>query len=353
MKRIGGPKLSLLDRAFIARNLSLLIQSGIGIAESVEFLSNQPKEAKTRAVLKAVSQDVQSGIRLSDAMEKHLRSFGQLFIRFVRIGEDSGKLEETLTYLAAQYERDSDITKKIRGVLIYPAILVSIIIVYATIFSFFIFPKLQALFADFHTTLPGITRALLSIMNWFRSWGFILIAAVIVLAILFQSIKRVTLIARLREAILFHVPGVTKAYKEFMLARLFHILAFMIKSGIPITEALSSASEAMTTLYMKNILKHIQENVASGELLAGSMKEFPIFPRVSVKLIEIAETSGSLEQTLMYIGTYYERNIDYTSKNVSSLLEPILLVVVGVAVALLAIAIILPIYQFTGSLSAF
>lgn len=351
MTGIGEPKFSLLDRAFIARNLSLLIKSGTGIAEAIGFLANQPKDPRMRKVLAEIHTDVQSGISLSVAMEKHTKSFGLLFTRFVKIGEDSGTLEETLNYLAAQYERDSDITKKIRGVLVYPAILVSIIIAYAALFSFFIFPKLQDLFADFHTPLPTITKVLLDVMSWLRNWGFLVLLILIVLFAASRLLKNVRSVARIRESFLFNIPGVSKAYKEFMFARLFHILAFMIKSGIPIAEALHATSEAMTTAYMKKILQQVHEDVASGMSLYDSLKKFPVFPRIALKLLETAESSGSLEQTLVYLGTYYERNIDYTSKNVSALLEPILLIVVGIAVALLAIAIILPIYQFTGSIS--
>ena len=348
---IGDPKFSLLDRAFIARNLSLLIKSGTGIAEAIGFLSNQPADLKIRNVLAKVHTDVQSGIGLSIAMEKHSGSFGTLFIRFVRIGEESGTLEETLNYLAAQYERDSDISKKIRGVLVYPAILVSVIIAYAALFSFFIFPKLQDLFADFNTPLPAITKVLLGTMIWLRQWGFIVLLILAILIIASRALKNVRSIARIREFFLFNIPGVARAYKEFMFARLFHILAFMIKSGIPIAEALNATAEAMATTYMKKILEDVHEDVVSGMSLSDSLNKFPVFPRIALKLLETAENSGSLEQTLAYLGTYYEKNIDYTSKNVSALLEPILLIVVGIAVALLAIAIILPIYQFTGSIS--
>lgn len=344
-------KLKLLDRAFIARNISLLIASGTGLAEAIGFLADQPKNAHTRAILKDVRDEVQSGISLHSAIEKHILSFGHLFAHFVQIGEQSGKLEETLSYLAEQYERDHEITKKIRGVLIYPAILVGMIIAYAIIFSFFILPRLQNLFADFDAPLPGITNALLSLMTWTRSWGFIVILAILAILVVLQIMKNNKLVSTVREFFLFHVPGLSNAYKEFMLARLFRILAFMIQSGTPIAEALTSTADAMTTVYMKNILRKIQNHVSSGESLALSMKKHSVFPSISITLIETAEKSGSLEQTLAYLGTFYERTIDYTSKNVSSLLEPILLIVVGVAVALLAIAIILPIYQFTGSIS--
>jgi len=347
----GEPKLSLLDRAFIARNISLLIASGTGLAEAISFLADQPKDVRVRAILRDVYTEVQSGISLHLAIEKHAKSFGTLFAHFVQIGEQSGKLEETLTYLALQYERDHDITKKIRGVLVYPAILLGMIITYAIVFSFFILPRLQDLFADFHTELPGITRALLTLMGWMRGWGLLVIALIILAVFVLHILKNQKLIATIREFFLFHVPGVSSAYKEFMLARLFHVLAFMIQSGTPIAEALESATDAMTTLYMKNILREIQKQVSSGGSLAESMKAHAVFPNVSITLIETAEKSGSLEQTLGYLGTYYERSIDYTSKNVSSLLEPILLIAVGIAVALLAIAIILPIYQFTGSIS--
>jgi type IV pilus assembly protein PilC len=348
---IGEPKLTLLDRAFIARNLSLLITSGTGLAEAIGFLADQPKDAHTRTILKDVHTEVQSGISLHIAIEKHIKSFGGLFVHFVQIGEQSGKLEETLQYLARQYERDHDITKKIRGVLVYPAILLGMIVAYAIGFSYFILPRLQDLFSDFHTKLPGITQALLSLMGWMRSWGLFLIAFIIVVMFILHILKNQKHIVIIREFFLFHVPGFSAAYKEFMLARLFHILAFMIQSGTPIAEALESTADAMTTLYMKTILREIQARVSSGESLTESMKAHDVFPSVSIKLIETAETSGSLEQTLGYLGTYYERTIDYTSKNVSSLLEPILLIAVGIAVALLAIAIILPIYQFTGSIS--
>lgn len=344
-------RLSSIELAFIARNISLMLKAGIPLGDAITFVKRQTKATTTQNTLDALQRDVQAGIKFSKALETHETTFGTLFTEFARIGEEGGNLEETLLYLASQYEREEDTKKKIRAALIYPVIILTIVVAYALVFAFIIFPRLQSLFADFKTELPLLTRIVIYVSDWLRSWGFILILGVMALAILLVFLRRVPGIAQTLDRLSVTTPGIKHVVCEFLFARFFHILAYLTKSGIPLLDALKTAQDASPNTVLKKHIAQIKKRVEEGKTLTEGMEETNFFPQLSLNLIATAEKSGSLESSLDYLGSFYDRNIDYTTKNISASIEPLLLIFVGIAVALLAIAIILPIYQFTGAIS--
>lgn len=345
--------LSTLDRAFIARNVSLMLKSGIPISESLVFIREQTKNIGTKKMIGDIQREVESGIRFSKALEQHQRAFGSLFIQFVRIGEDSGDLEQTLGYLALQYEREHDTIKKIRSALLYPIIILGIALVYALVFAFLIFPRLEGLFAKFQGELPVLTRVVLDSASWLTSWGFILIGALVLGAILLAALRFLPGVSQFIDRMSLGIPIIRTLTKQFLFARFFQTLSYVTKNGTPIAEGLRAVQAAAPHSVMKRHLERIRAHVEEGASLSKSMEETQFFPELSIRLIAAAETSGSLENTLDYLGSFYERSIDYATKNLTSSIEPLLLIIVGLAVALLAVAIILPIYQFTGAVSLF
>lgn len=347
-------KISALDLAFIARNLSLMIKSGITESEALSFLLSQMKSKETKVILSELHKDVEAGIHLSKAMERFESAFGILFIHFIRIGERSGTLEETLSYLASQLERDHEISKRVKSAALYPAIIIGIVLIYAAVFAYVIFPRLENLYADFSTTLPTLTRVILEIAGWMKGAGVFVIAGIIIgLLILRFASQQSKSIASFFDAVILHTPGLKSLALEFQYARLYRIMGFLLKSGAPIDETLSATKEAIESPSAKRALEKVATEASQGKTLYESMGKTNYFSPLAVRLIDVAERSGSLESTFFYLSEFYDRNVDYSTKNLTSVLEPVLLILVGIAVALLAIAIILPIYQFSGSISAF
>lgn len=344
-------RLSALDLAFIARNTSLMLKAGIPVSEAMSFVQDQVTSEETKKIIADIQKDVQAGIKLSKAMQSHEKIFGTLFIQFTRIGEESGNLEETLLYLATQYEREQDTKRKIKAALFYPIIILFIAIVYALVFAFVIFPRLETLFADFQTDLPTITQVVISGSEWLRSWGFLVVIGFVALLFILMLTRNMRGVSKIIDQTTLKIPFVRKLIREFLFARFFLTISYLTKSGIPLAESLHATEDASPNSVIKSHIHSVVKKIEQGKTLSESLHAEKFFPDLSIKLISAAEKSGSLEDTLLYLGTYFERNVDYSTKNIATSIEPLLLIFVGVAVALLAIAIILPIYQFTGAIS--
>lgn len=344
--------ISTLERAFIARNVSLMIKAGNTLSESVQFVAGQARRRSTEQIIKTVAQDISSGVTFADALEQFENAFGRLFVQFVRVGEKSGTLEETLDYLAKQFEKDHDTSQKVLSATIYPLIIIGILITYATVFSFWIFPKIKNVFASFSQNLPLLTRIMIGISDWVKSWGWSIIALLIVGCILLWLKRTSKTVDAMSDWIGMHTPRVATILKNQRMSRFFAIMSFFMKSGVPITESLDYTAHAFSSRVTKAMLEKSRQRIESGENFAKSLEGTFVSP-LALKLLSVAEKSGSLQETLSYCADYYQRDVDYATKNLSSVVEPLLLIVVGILVALLAIAIILPVYQFTGSVKLF
>jgi len=343
----------VLERAFIARNLSLMLKSGITISEALGFLSSQVRNMGTRVILKDAKRDAESGLQLSKALASHAHAFGNLFIHFVRVGEQTGTLEDSLEYLAKQLERDNSISKRVRAATAYPGLILGIVVVYAAVFAYVIFPKISDLYKDFSSPLPWITKAILGFGGWMKGPGIFALAAIIIMAVILWAIARSSTSLRYRmERLMSSLPIVGSLFRSFLYARIFRILGFFLKSGSTITEALSSAQNAVDSVTAQRAMRTIAASAQEGKSLTASMKQTGIFSPLALQLVDIGERSGSLENTFFYLSDFYDQDVDYATKNITSIMEPVLLIFVGLAVAVVAIAIILPIYQFSASIRA-
>ena len=343
---------SSLQRAFIARNVSLMIKAGNTLSESLLFVAGQAKRKSIQRMLTSISNDIASGVTFADSLEQYESSFGQLFVQFVRVGEKSGTLEETLNYLAEQFEKDHDTNQKIISATIYPFIIIGILIVYATIFSFWIFPKIKSVFASFSQSLPLLTRIMITLADWVKSWGWIVIALCIIGLIIVWFKRTSRSVSLVSDWIGLHTPRVAAIIKNQRMSRFFAMMSFFMKSGVPLSESLEYTAHAFASRSTNAMIQKSKKRIEAGESFAASLENTFVSP-LALQLISVAEKSGSLQETLSYCSSYYQRDVDYATKNLSSIVEPLLLIIVGILVALLAIAIILPVYQFSGNVRIF
>ena len=346
-------RMQILERAFFARNVSLLLQSGVTLSDALTFVADQAKSGRVRAAILRLRKSVQAGKSLNEALTDEHPLVDPYFIHVARVGEKSGSLEEGLRYLADQLEREYGISRKISSIAIYPTIVLGVIVVYAGVFSYLIFPRLEKLFSGLNTTLPILTRIILALAGWMKHWGWVAVLAIVAIIALMQLLKGTRRVAALREWFSFYTPFVSGIIRQYRCARFFRMLSYLLHGGITIADALGVMEQATGSHALQQAIVRMQAHVESGKTFASGLSTEPFFPQLAARLIQVAEQSGSLEQTCEYLASYYERDVEYSTKSFSAAIEPALIIIVGIAVALLAIAIIMPIYQFTGSLSVF
>lgn len=326
-------------------------KTGIPITEVLETLSEETKSAEFKKIIEKLLDDIKGGQSLSTSMKKHPHAFDSFYISLIEVGEEAGTLDKNLQFLSKQMEKDFALRKKIQGAALYPAIVLSATFVIGVFISFFILPKLAELFTQFDTELPLPSRILLFFADLVKEQGIFLLigGALLVVGIIF--ISRLKASKPYIHYILLHAPVFGKIVRYEQLSRVSRNLGTLIQSGVPITEAIEVTSSTVSNVYFQVSLAKSAQTLQQGSSLHDSLKEFKnLYPPIVLKMINVGEKSGSLEEVLLYLGDYYDEEVDSISKNLTTILEPILLIIIGLAVGFVALAIIGPIYELTGSI---
>ncbi len=341
-------KVSLLDKITFIKNLGVMVKSGLPISKALKILTEQTTNQKFAKVIGEVSRAVESGTALSEALGKHPKIFSNLFISMVRVGEVSGNLEQNLGYLSTQMQRDYDLISKAKGAMTYPiVVVVAMILVAFTMFTF-VLPKLTATFKDFDVQLPLITRVVIGLVDIFAAYGLLLMPAFILLIIGFLYWKNTEPGKVVVHKVVLMIPIFGTIVKKINLARFLGVLGSLLKSGMPIVEGLNISSDVVGNIYYKKTIKEAAQKVKVGSPLAGTFKKNPqLFDAIVVQMMEVGEESGTTDAILLEVASFYEAEVDQTMKNLSSILEPVLMLVIGIAVGFLAVALISPIYSIT------
>jgi len=343
--------ISYLDKVLFMKHLSVLLGSGASLPESLMLLSEETRSPAMREVILSLVRGVEGGHPFSGALERS-GAFPPHIIRIIRAGEASGRLEEELKHIAIQLTKDMDIRRKIRGALYYPILILSAAALLAGWLGFYILPKLSRVFLSLNIPFPLPTRMLLWIVRqisehgaWIAAGFFILIFFMIMLF----RLERAKIFLH-RFALIIPVIGVF--VQDIYLARLMRTLASLMKGGVPLNEALALCAESLKHSLYHRALSAIRDSVVQGKTLSSGMKSFPlIFPLGVSHMIAVCERSGSLEDLLFYLANYYEEEVDASARNFSTVIEPLLLILLGLGVLWLGLAIMLPIAQMYGSLA--
>jgi type II secretory pathway component PulF len=342
-----------IDKILFAKHLSLMLTSGVSLSQSIAELEDQSDSKPFKKILKALGEDIKKGKSIAGALKEYEKDFGNLFIGMIKIGEESGTLEENLKHLATQLEGNYELKKKVKGAMIYPGLVLGATLTIGLGLAIFIMPKLLTFFKSMSVELPLITRILLASVAHLEKFGIYYFIGLIIFAILFRISLRVKKVKLFMHKMLIEMPIFGKLIKKLNIAYFTRTLAILLKSGVTIVEALDISATTLGNLAYQEALKSASSKLRKGEGLSVFLKKLPrIMPSMVVKMVEIGERSGTLEETLFYVADFYEGEVDTTTKNLSNILEPILLIVVGLVVGAVAISILMPIYEFTSSIQA-
>lgn len=332
------------DRAVFARELATMIEAGIPILQALRILAQQTDSARLADILRNVSYEVEGGSLLSNALEKYPKDFSEFFISMVRSGEASGRVSKALLSLAEHEERDAELIRKVRTALIYPAFVLVMMAVLVLIMANFVLPQLTELFAEADVALPLITRVFLGGTLFVqRFWWFVL---------LFLGMAGYIVTSYLRtpegqynaSAFVLRLPLFRTLLQKLYLARFSGALETLLEAEVPVVRALLIARDVLSNRVYQDIIERTSEEVKNGGTISQSLERYPDIPMMVSAMVGVGERSGQLGQAFGNIHRLYRRDVDDALNNLTVLIEPIVIVVIGIGVAFLLAAVLLPIY---------
>src|SRR3990167_9030235 len=337
------------DIVIFTRQLSTLIDADMPLAEGLRTLARQFEKPTLRKIISEISDDVEGGSALSSALSVHPQYFSSFYIKLVQSGEVSGKLHEALLYLANHLERSQEINSKIKGALAYPAFVVFALIVVTGIMVVYVLPQLLAIFKDVGANdLPLTTRMLIWVTTFVNNYLYYLFTLIFGSLFLGWRYIKTSEGRVVFDNFKINMPALGTVVRNLYLARISESLSTLIKSGIPILDALHITSDLVGNSNYQKILLEAEDSVRGGDSISTTFGRYSEIPPLATSMISIGEKTGKLDFMLSHLSKYYKTESENTISNISQLIEPILVFVLGIAVAILVSAILLPIYNLVG-----
>jgi type IV pilus assembly protein PilC len=333
------------DRAIMARQLATMIQAGIPILQALRILVPQTENPHLADIIREVSYDVEGGESLSNALEKFPRVFSEFFISMVRSGEASGRVADTLEQLADHEERDYEIIRKVRGALVYPAFVLTTMIVLSVVMMVFVIPQLIGLFEESGVPLPWTTRVLIAMSLFGASYWWFLLLFFGLAIYLFSSYARTPEGMYTMSAVMLRLPLAGNLLRKISLARFSGALKTLVESEVPVIRALLIARDILGNRVYQAIINQTAEEVKNGSTISAALEKYPEIPLMVSQMISVGERSGKLGGSLEAVHRFYRREVDDTLQNLSQLIEPVVIVLLGIGIAMLLSAVLLPIYR--------
>lgn len=327
-----------------------MISSGIPISEALESLAGEASDKGLRSTLKDILDQITKGITLTMALKSQPKYFNNYYVSLVEIGEESGSLEDNLKYLSDQLAKDVITRRKLSSATLYPGFVMFFALVIGGGISIFVLPKLVDFFSAFNVPLPATTLALLAFAAFMKTYGIGLFTGIIILIILVILFFRLKPIKNILDRISLRLPFLGGILRTYQLTRICRNMGTLLKSGVTIARALEVTSDSLTNSEYSDDLKRTLSDIEKGKTLYGTMKNYKIFPDLLTKMISVGEKSGNMDTSFLYLAEFYDGELDDLTRNLETVLEPVLLVVIGLIVGFLALSIISPIYELTGSI---
>ncbi len=340
---------ALEQKMLFIKHLSLMIKSGMPINEAISILVSENK-GLFKKVLQHILSSIEGGNHFTDSLAQYPRIFDKFFISMVQIGEESGSLEQSLVNLALHLRKAHELRSKIQAALLYPSIVVTAMFGLGLTLTIFVLPKLSTLFVSLGSDLPWSTKVLLGVSAYLTHYWFLSLIYLGITFLVVMVARQVMPTKLFFHFCALHVPLIHHFSQVINLAGFARSMSLLLQSGVTVDKALEIVRGNMSNLYYQRDIDFFLQQVKKGESLGESMKlRSSRFPSIVSKMIKVGEQSGNLAETFAYLADYYEEDLDGLSRNLSSILEPVLLVFIGIIVAFIAMSVISPIYNFTSN----
>ena len=347
IKIFGGIGIGVLSQ--FTRQLATMITSGLPLADSLAVLQKQTENQSMQEVTASISEDIEGGNSFSSALGKHPDVFNAAFINMVKAGEASGTLDQVLLKLADKLERDREFQGKVKGALIYPAVIMIAMVGVAAIILIFVVPKLSEVYTDMNIALPLPTRMLMAISGFMVKFWWLMIILTVVGIIALRRYRKTPEGALVIDRILLKVPVIGKLTRDSSLAEFTRTLGSMVAAGVPIIEALKISGDTAGNAVHRAAISNVASLVEKGATLSKALAKEETFPPIVPQMASVGEETGKLDEVLGKVAHFFEVEVEQQVKNLTTALEPIIMVILGVMVGLLMISIVMPIYSITSA----
>ena len=338
--------ISIANKIFLIQQLQIMIKAGVALTGTLRTMQLQSSNKKMADMLGDIAEKVEHGNTFADALRPHTEAFGELMVNMVAAGESSGRLEEVLGQLYIQIKKDHTIVSKVRGALIYPAVVVVAMLVIGTGMMIFVIPKLTVIFKESDVQLPIATKVLIAVSDFMAANALLLIPGVVALLALFFWVIHREPGRKIWHWFLLKLPVAGPIIKKVNLARFSRTVSSFLHTDIPIVQTLLTTASVLGNVHYKQALIDASQQVTKGTTLSESMRAWPeLFNPTIIQMVAVGEQSGSLDDVLVEAAAFYEEDVEQTMTSLPQILEPILMVVLGVAVGFMAVAVIMPLYK--------
>lgn len=339
-------KIKPLDIAFFTRQLATMMASGVPIVQALDIIAEGSGNPNFAKLITTIKNDVAAGNTLAASLAKHPEHFDDLFCNLVESGEQSGRLESLLDRIATYKEKTEALKAKIKKAMTYPIAVIVVAIIVTAILLLKVVPQFETVFSSFGADLPAFTLMVIGLSKWLQSWWFVLLIIIIVVGWSYQNLNRRSKAFRdAQDRALLKTPVVGEIIYEAAVARYARTLSTTFAAGVPLVQALDSVAGAAGNVVFYNAVNKIKQDVSAGTQLNFAMRTTNIFPTLAVQMAGIGEESGNLDGMLEKVADYYEAEVDNKVDNLTTLLEPMIMSILGILVGGLIIAMYLPIFQ--------
>ncbi len=346
---LGGVKLA--EKITFAKNLAAMVDAGLTLSRGLVVMQRQTRSKAFKETLHKLTEDVEKGLPLSDAMARYPKIFSGLFVSMVHAGEESGKLGEALRIVADQMDRTYALRRKVRGAMMYPAIIISVMIIIGILMLIFVVPTLTATFTELHVDLPKSTRIILALSNFFKNNPFVSVGGLIGIVIAVFFVARTPKGKRGFEWLFLHTPVIGNLIKQTNAARMARTFSSLLSSGVEVVTALGITGDVMQNSFYKEVLVQAEAEIQNGAQISSLFTQYEnLYPPMVGEMIAVGEETGKLPDMLMQIALFFEGEVEQKTKDMSTIIEPFLMVIIGAAVGFFAISMISPIYSLSSSI---
>lgn len=346
-------KISLQEKILLFTNLAAMLKAGLPVVEAIDVLKEGQKNQRLIEILDVASYDIQGGMTFHSALSKFPEVFTTMDLSMFEVGEVGGLLEENIRTLAVELKNQKDLQSKVKGAMMYPMVITVALVAIVILLIIFVIPQIAGFFKDADLKLPLTTRLLIGLSDLLINYGLYVLAIVIAAIVGFRTIyKKSKNFKRLIDGLILKIPFVGVQIIKLNTARFTKTLSALLKSGVPIIRSLEITRNGFSNLIYQEALDGIAQDIEAGQELADAMAKFPdIFYSMAVRMVRVGGQTGTIDESLLNVSTYYQEEVTEVLDNLSSIIEPVLLLVMGGGVALIALSVLGPIYQLTGSIS--
>jgi type IV pilus assembly protein PilC len=344
-------KVKTIEKIMFAKNLGTMIEAGLPLARALSVIERQTKNKKFKRVISDLNTEIGKGSALSEAMAKNSDVFSSLFISMVKSGEESGSVTQALKTVSGQLEKAYQLTKKVRGALIYPGIIVSIMIIIGILMLVFLVPTLTSTFKDLNLNLPISTKIVIFLSDFLKNNIVITLLGLSVFAFIAFTFFKTNRGKRILDYFVLHIPIISEIVRNLNSARTARTFSSLLSSGVDVLVAIRITQEVIQNSYYKNVLKEAEINIEKGDPVSSIFLKYEkLYPVFVSEMVSIGEETGKLSEMLSNVAQFYEDEVDQKTKDMSTIIEPFLMVFIGAAVGFFAISMLGPMYSLVDAI---